>query len=259
MKIVRFALEGRTGYGILAGGKINVLWATPYDGGWENTTGEILTLGEVQLLAPCEPSKIVALGLNYLDHAQEFGHAVPAEPLIFLKPSTSVVGPEDDVIYPRMSRRVDYEAELAVVIGRPARHVKEEAFRDYVLGYTCINDITARDLQKKDGQFTRSKSFDTFAPLGPWIETEIPDPDNLTVEAYLNGDRKQHSSTSNLVFPVATLVSFISKIMTLLPGDVIATGTPSGIGPMREGDVVEVRVEGIGALRNRVVAERVGE
>jgi 2-keto-4-pentenoate hydratase/2-oxohepta-3-ene-1,7-dioic acid hydratase in catechol pathway len=259
MKIVRFALEGRTGYGILAGGKINVLWATPYEGGLENTTGEILTLGDVKLLAPSEPSKIVALGLNYLDHAQEFGHAVPAEPLIFLKPSTSVVGPEDDVIYPRMSRRVDYEAELAVVIGRPARQVREEAFRDYVLGYTCINDITARDLQKKDGQFTRSKSFDTFAPLGPWIETEIPDPDNLTVEAYLNGVRKQHSNTSNLVFPVATLVSFISKIMTLLPGDIIATGTPSGIGPMREGDVVEVRVEGIGALRNRVVAERVGE
>ncbi len=259
MRIVRFALEGRTGYGILDGEKINVLWATPYDGGWENTTGEILTLGEVQLLAPCEPSKIVALGLNYFDHAAEFGRAVPDEPLIFLKPSTSVVGPEDDVIYPRMSRRVDYEAELGVVIGRACHHVREEAFRDYVLGYTCINDVTARDLQKKDGQFTRSKSFDTFAPLGPWIETEIPDPDNLLVEAYLNGERRQHSSTANMVFPVATLVAFISRIMTLLPGDLIATGTPSGIGPMREGDVVEVRVEGIGTLRNRVVAERVTE
>jgi 2-keto-4-pentenoate hydratase/2-oxohepta-3-ene-1,7-dioic acid hydratase in catechol pathway len=259
MKIVRFALQGRTGYGILAGEQINVLWATPYEGGFQKTTGEVLSLPEVQLLAPCEPSKIVALGLNYLDHAQEFGHALPAEPLIFLKPSTSVIGPEEDIVYPRMSRRMDYEAELAVVIGRPARHVREEAFRDYVLGYTCINDVTARDLQKKDGQFTRSKSFDTFAPLGPWIETEIPDPDNLTVETYLNGQRKQHSSTSNLVFPVAALVSFISKIMTLLPGDVIATGTPAGIGPMQEGDVVEVRVEGVGTLRNRVTAERVSE
>ena len=257
MRIVRFALEGRTGYGILEGEKINVLWATPYDGGLENTTGEILTRGDVQLLAPCEPTKIVALGLNYLDHAAEFGHAVPAEPLLFLKPSTSVIGPEEDIVYPQMSRRVDYEAELAVVIGRPARHVKAAAFRDYVLGYTCINDVTARDLQKKDGQFTRSKSFDTFAPLGPWIETEIADPNNLTVEAYLNGERRQHSSTSNLVFQVGTLVSFISRIMTLLPGDLIATGTPSGIGPMVEGDVVEVRVEGIGSLQNRVVAERV--
>jgi 2-keto-4-pentenoate hydratase/2-oxohepta-3-ene-1,7-dioic acid hydratase in catechol pathway len=259
MKIVRFEMAGRTGYGILKGEQIEVLWATPYEGGFKNTTGEVLSLPEVQLLSPCEPSKIVALGLNYLDHAQEFGHALPAEPLIFLKPSTSVIGPEEDIVYPRMSRRLDYEAELAVVIGRPARHVREADFRDYVLGYTCINDVTARDLQKKDGQFTRSKSFDTFAPLGPWIETELPDPDNLTVETYLNGQRRQHSNTSNLVFPVGTLVSFISKIMTLLPGDVIATGTPAGIGPMQEGDVVEVRVEGIGTLRNRVVTERVGE
>jgi 2-keto-4-pentenoate hydratase/2-oxohepta-3-ene-1,7-dioic acid hydratase in catechol pathway len=259
MRLVRFEMEGRTGYGVLEGEKISVLWNTPYDGGWANTTGEVLSLPEVRLLAPCEPSKIVALGLNYLDHAQEFGHAVPAEPLIFLKPSTSVIGPEDDIVYPRMSRRVDYEAELAVVIGRACRRVPEGAFRDCVLGYTCINDVTARDLQKKDGQFTRSKSFDTFAPLGPWIETEVPDPDNLTVEAFLNGERRQHSSTVNLVFPVATLVAFISRIMTLLPGDLIATGTPSGIGPMQEGDVVEVRVEGIGTLRNRVVAERVTE
>jgi 2-keto-4-pentenoate hydratase/2-oxohepta-3-ene-1,7-dioic acid hydratase in catechol pathway len=155
-----------------------------------------------------------------------------------------------------MSRRVDYEAELAVVIGRPCRQVRTEEAQDYVLGYTCFNDVTARDLQKKDGQFTRSKSFDTFAPLGPWIETEVPDPDNLTVEAYLNDERRQHSSTRNLVFPVANLVSFISRIMTLLPGDVIATGTPSGVGPMQPGDVVEVRVAGVGTLKNRLVEER---
>jgi 2-keto-4-pentenoate hydratase/2-oxohepta-3-ene-1,7-dioic acid hydratase in catechol pathway len=257
MRIVRFELEGRTGYGLLEGERIKVLWDTPYEGGLANTTGEAVSLPEVTLLAPCEPTKIVAIGLNYRDHAAEFGNPIPEEPLIFMKPSTAVIGPDEDIVYPGMSRRVDYEAELAVVIGKPCRHAAPEDFRDYVLGYTCINDVTARDLQKKDGQFTRSKSFDTFAPLGPWIETELPEPDHLTVEAYLNGERRQHSNTSNLVFSVATLVSFISRIMTLLPGDVIATGTPSGIGPMRPGDVVEIRVEGIGALRNRLVSGKV--
>jgi 2-keto-4-pentenoate hydratase/2-oxohepta-3-ene-1,7-dioic acid hydratase in catechol pathway len=254
MRIVRFELGGRTGYGIIEGEKISVLWGAPYGDGCSNTTGELLSLPEVTLLAPCEPSKIMAIGLNYRDHAVEFGHPLPVEPLLFMKPSTSVIGPDEDIVYPEMSRRVDYEAELAVVIGKTARHVREEDFRDYVLGYTCINDVTARDLQKKDGQFTRSKSFDTFSPLGPWIETEIADPDNLTVEAFLNGERRQHGNTGNMVFGVAALVSFISRIMTLLPGDVIATGTPAGIGPMQPGDVVEVKLEGIGALRNRLVA-----
>lgn len=255
MRIVRFELQGRTGYGILEGEKISVLWGTPYDG-LGNTTGEIVSLPEVTLLAPCEPSKIVALGLNYRDHAAEFGHPIPAEPLIFLKPPTSVIGPDEDIVYPAMTRQVDYEAEMAVVMGRPCRHVRAEDFRDYVLGYTVCNDVTARDLQKKDGQWTRAKGFDTFAPLGPWIETEIPDPDNLVVEAYLNGENRQHSNTKNLVFGAAALVEFISRIMTLVPGDVIATGTPSGIGAMQPGDVVEIRVEGIGTLRNRVVAEK---
>jgi 2-keto-4-pentenoate hydratase/2-oxohepta-3-ene-1,7-dioic acid hydratase in catechol pathway len=257
MRIVRFEMQGRTGYGLLAGEKIEVLWGTPYDGGLANTTGEVVSLPEVTLLAPCEPSKIVAIGLNYRDHAAEFGNPIPDEPLIFMKPNTAVIGPDEDIVYPEMSRRVDYEAELAVVIGKTARLVKEADFRDYVLGYTCINDVTARDLQKKDGQFTRSKSFDTFAPLGPWIETAIADPDHLTVEAYLNGERRQHGNTSNMVFAVPILVAFISRIMTLLPGDVIATGTPSGIGPMRPGDVVEIRVEGIGTLRNRLVSGKV--
>ncbi|MDP1761430.1 MAG: fumarylacetoacetate hydrolase family protein, partial [Deltaproteobacteria bacterium] len=207
-------------------------------------------------LAPCEPTKIVALGLNYRDHALEIGHPLPEEPLLFMKPSTAVIGPDEDIVYPAMSRQVDYEAELAVVMGRTCRFVKAEDFRDYVLGYTCINDVTARDLQRKDGQFTRSKSFDTFAPLGPWIETAIPDPDNLMVEAYLNGERRQHGNTRNMVFGVAAQVSFISRIMTLRPGDVIATGTPFGIGPMAPGDVVEIRVEGIGRLQTRVVTER---
>jgi 2-keto-4-pentenoate hydratase/2-oxohepta-3-ene-1,7-dioic acid hydratase in catechol pathway len=258
MRLVRFEQMGRTAYGILEGEKISVLWGPPYDGGLANTTGEVVSLPGVLLLAPCEPSKIVALGLNYRDHAAEFGNPVPDEPLIFMKPSTAVIGPDAAIVYPAMSRRVDYEAELAVVMGRSARHVPEDQALEYVLGYTCFNDVTARDLQKKDGQFTRAKSFDTFAALGPWIETEIGDPDHLTVEAFLNGARKQHSNTNNLVFGVATLIAFISRIMTLLPGDVIATGTPSGIGPMQPGDVVEIRVEKIGTLRNQVVAERVG-
>jgi 2-keto-4-pentenoate hydratase/2-oxohepta-3-ene-1,7-dioic acid hydratase in catechol pathway len=246
---------GRTGYGILEGEKISVLWETPYDG-MDKTTGEVLSLPEVTLLAPCEPTKIMALGLNYRDHAAEFGLPIPDEPLIFLKPSTAVIGPDEDIVYPAMSRRVDYEAELGVVIGRTCRQVPEEEVRDYILGFTCFNDVTARDLQKKDGQWARAKGFDTFAPLGPWIETEITDPNNLMVEAYLNGESRQHSNTRNMIFKVAAQVAFISQVMTLLPGDVIATGTPSGIGPMREGDVVEIRVEGIGTLKNRIVSER---
>ena len=253
MRIVRFNQEGRSGYAVLDGEKILPLWENPFAGITE--TGEVLALADVTLLAPCEPSKIVALGLNYRDHAAEFGHPVPDKPLIFLKPSTAVIGPEADIIYPQMSRRVDYEAELAVIIGKTAHRVEEDKALDYVLGYTCFNDVTARDLQKKDGLFTRAKGFDTFAAMGPWIETEIRDPDNAMVEAYLNGERRQHSSTSNMVFGVRRLISFISQVMTLLPGDVIATGTPSGIGPMRPGDVVEVKVEGIGTLRNRVLAE----
>lgn len=253
MRLVRFALEGRTGYGILDGEKVLPLWDTPFVG--LSQSGEVLALADVRLLAPCEPTKIIALGLNYRAHAAEFGHPVPDEPLIFMKPSTSVIGPEEDIVYPRMSRRVDYEAELAVVMGKKARHVPEEKALEYVLGYACFNDVTARDLQKKDGQFTRAKGFDTFAPLGPWIETEVADPDNLAVEAYLNGERRQKGNTQDMVFGVRHLLSFISRIMTLLPGDVIATGTPAGIGPMRVGDVVEVRVEGLGVLRNQVVSE----
>ena len=253
MKIVRFDQEGRSGYGVLDGEKILPIWENPFAGITE--TGETLVLSDVTLLAPCEPSKIVALGLNYRDHAAEFGHPVPDEPLIFLKPSTAVIGPEAAIIYPKMSRRVDYEAELAVVIGKTAHRVREDDALEYVLGYTCFNDVTARDLQKKDGLFTRAKGFDTFAAMGPWIETAIGDPDNVMVEAYLNGEPRQHASTSNMVFGVRRLIAFISEVMTLLPGDVISTGTPSGIGPMRPGDVVEVRVEGIGTLRNRVLAE----
>lgn len=251
MKIVRLVYQGQVHYGILDGEVVQILAGPPYEG--LNKTGQAVPLTEGRLLAPCEPSKIIALGLNYRDHAQEMRMTLPQEPLIFMKPSTSVIGPEEAIIYPPQSRRVDYEAEMAVVIGRRAEKVSEAQAGEYILGYTCCNDVTARDLQKKDGQFTRSKSFNTFAPLGPWVETELADPGDVSVEADVNGQRRQHSHTSNLVFGVATLVSFISHIMTLLPGDVIATGTPSGVGPLQPGDVVEIRLGGIGSLRNPVI------
>ncbi len=248
MRLVRFFYKDAVQYGILEGETVWPVSTPPWEG--IAKTGEHLPQDRVRLVAPCAPSKIVALGLNYQDHAVEFGRAVPDEPLIFLKPSTAVIGPEAEIRYPAMARRVDYEAELGVIIGKTAHHVPEERALDYVWGYTCVNDVTARDLQKKDGQFTRAKGFDTFCPLGPWIETDIADPDNLTVEAYLNGERRQHGSTRDMVFGVRRLIWFISQVMTLLPGDVIATGTPAGIGPMRPGDVVEIKVEGIGTLRN---------
>ena len=209
-------------------------------------------LSEIRFLPPCSPTKIVAVGLNYRDHAAEMKKPIPEEPLLFMKPSTSVIGHEDKIIYPKhMSSRIDYEGELAVVIGKIARWVEENEAFDYVFGYTCINDITARDLQIKDVQYTRAKGFDTFAPVGPVIETEL-DPSDLEISTFLNGERRQHSRTSELIFNVPRLIIFISRVMTLLPGDIIATGTPSGIGSIKIGDKVEVKVEGIGILRNYV-------
>ncbi len=193
----------------------------------------------------------MALGLNYRDHAARGEDALPEEPLLFIKPSTSVIGPGEAIVYPKMSKRVDYEAELAVVIRKKAKAVPEERAAEYILGYTCFNDVTARDLQPKDGQWTKSKGFDTFAPIGPWIVTDI-DPHHLDISSYLNGERRQHSNTKNLIFGPYQLVSFISHVMTLLPGDVIATGTPSGIGPMAIGDRVDIVIEGIGTLSNTV-------
>ena len=208
-------------------------------------------VNDVSLLAPCLPSKIVAVGLNYIDHAKELGMKVPDEPVLFMKPSTSVIGQDASIIYPKMSSRVDYEAELAVVIKDKTQNIEPEEAHLHILGYTCLNDVTARDLQKKDGQWTRAKSFDTFCPIGPYVVTDI-NPNNLKIELYLNGQLKQSSNTSNLIFNVEKLVSFISKVMTLFPGDIIATGTPSGIGPMKRGDKVEVVVEKVGRLRNFV-------
>ncbi|MCP3678384.1 MAG: fumarylacetoacetate hydrolase family protein [Deltaproteobacteria bacterium] len=209
-------------------------------------------LDEVKLLPPCVPSKIIAIGLNYKAHASEFNKVLPEEPMIFMKPPTAVIGHGDEIVYPaHMSRRVDFEGELAVVIGREARMVSEDEAGEYILGYTCFNDVTARDLQKTDKQYARAKGFDTFAPMGPWIETDL-DPLDVRIESYLNGEKRQDTSTADMIFNTYRIVSFVSLIMTLLPGDVIATGTPSGVGKMKPGNTVEIRIEGVGSLVNRV-------
>ena len=252
MKIIRYQDGVNTNWGVIEGDSVREMDGNPF--GHFHLTSKMKKIGEVKLLSPCLPSKIVALGLNYRDHAEEVKMALPKEPLIFMKPSTSVIGPGEAIIYPKMSKRVEYEAELAIVIGKEAKNVSEERAADYILGYTCLNDVTARDLQPKDGQWTTAKGFDTFAPIGPWIMTDI-DPHHLDVSSYLNGERRQHSNTKNLIFGPRQLVSFISRVMTLLPGDVIATGTPSGIGPMAIGDKIDVVIEEIGTLSNDVAAE----
>jgi 2-keto-4-pentenoate hydratase/2-oxohepta-3-ene-1,7-dioic acid hydratase in catechol pathway len=250
MKIARFSSGKQTGYGIVKSDLISVIQHSPFVSIRE--TGVAVKLSDVKLLAPCLPSKIVCLGLNYKLHAEEAKSKLPEEPLLFLKPPSAAIGPEDKIVYPEMSRRVDYEGELGVVIKKKARHISREEALDYVLGYTCFNDVTARDLQSKDGQWTRAKGFDTFAAFGPCIETDV-DPASTPVETYLNGQLKQKGNTADLIFPVRQLISFISHVMTLLPGDIIATGTPEGIAPMQPGDTVEIKIPPIGTLRNYVV------
>jgi 2-keto-4-pentenoate hydratase/2-oxohepta-3-ene-1,7-dioic acid hydratase in catechol pathway len=250
VKLVRFRHDVRIRTGVIQGDAIRVLSGTFFEN--PVPTGGEVGLSEVRLLAPVIPSKVVAVGRNYDAHAQEMGEEVPEEPIIFMKPSTSVIGPGDPVPLPPESRRVDHEAELAVVIGRLCRRVTEEEAPKFVLGFTCGNDVTARDLQKKDGQWTRAKGFDGFCPLGPWVETEL-DVSDLQVACRVNGEIRQSGRTSAMAFPPPMLVSYVSQVMTLLPGDVILTGTPSGIGPLSDGDEIEVEVEGIGVLANKVV------
>jgi len=249
MRLVRFLVKGGPAYGILNNDEIVELDRE----GYASLTSRraVHRASEVRLLAPCVPTKVVAVGLNYRDHARELGMAVPENPVLFLKPPTAVIGPGDNIIYPAMSRQVDYEGELGIVIRDRVRRISPAESRQHILGYTCANDVTARDLQKQDGQWTRAKGFDTFCPVGPWIETDL-DPGDLLIETYLNGESRQSSRTSQFVFGVDRLVSFISQVMTLDPGDLIITGTPAGIGPMKAGDEVEVRIEGIGSLKNRV-------
>jgi 2-keto-4-pentenoate hydratase/2-oxohepta-3-ene-1,7-dioic acid hydratase in catechol pathway len=238
-------------WGVLDGVELKLI-AGDLLGGWKETA-ERVRLSEVKLLSPVMPSKVVALGLNYRDHAKEMGLPIPPEPILFLKPSTAVIGPNEPILYPAggITNRVDYEAELAIVIKKTAKDVPAERAQEYILGYTCLNDVTARDLQAKDGQWTRAKSFDTFCPLGPCLETEL-DPADLKIEAVLNGQVVQSSSTRELIFNVPAIIAQVSRVMTLLPGDVIATGTPPGIGPLKPGDTITIAVQGIGRLTNPV-------
>lgn len=253
MRLVRFRHGDRIATGAVERGsdEIQVLKGTFVEE--PLPTGETVPVDDVRLLAPVLPSKLVCVGKNYAAHAAEFGMDVPEEPLLFLKPSTAVIGPEDPIGLLPISRRIDYEGELAVVIGRLSRDVRAEDAAKYILGYTCGNDVTLRDLQKTDDQWARAKGFDGSAPLGPWIETDL-DPNDATVRTRLNGEIRQQASTADMVFGVATLLEYITTFMTLLPGDVLLTGTPEGVGPLADGDVVEVEVEGVGVLRNEVRA-----
>jgi len=254
MKYLRFFQNGNIRYGLIE--KDNII---------REVVGDIFnnykikkntySLSEITFLPPCVPTKIIAVGLNYFDHANEVQMKIPDEPLIFMKPPSTLIAHNDNIIYPKMSKQLDYEAELAVIIKNRIKNIEPEDVSNNILGYTCFNDVTARDLQKKDGQWTRAKSFDTFAPIGPFISTDL-NPNNLQIKLYKNGQLMQNSSTSNMIFKVDEIVSFISKIMTLFPGDIIATGTPLGVGQLEAGDKVEVEIKGIGILRNTVFLEK---
>jgi 2-keto-4-pentenoate hydratase/2-oxohepta-3-ene-1,7-dioic acid hydratase in catechol pathway len=260
MRIARFVADSEVGYGLvegladdgMPGPETVILGIDGHPVGELKPSGVVHRFADVRLLAPILPSKVVAVGRNYAAHAAEMGGVVPAEPLIFLKPSTAIIGPNDSIVYPAATNEVSYEAELAVVIGRLCRDVPVERVNEVILGYTCANDLTARDLQRTDGQWTRAKGFDTFCPLGPWIETDL-DPSDLAIGSKVDGEVRQDGRTSQMVNDVPRLVSWISEVMTLLPGDVILTGTPAGVGPILPGQTAEVTIEGIGTLRNPVV------
>jgi len=254
MKYLRFLQNGNIRYGLLEkGNTIREVVGDIFNN--HKNTENVFSLSEITFLPPCVPTKIIAVGLNYFDHANEFQMKISDEPLIFMKPPSTLIAHNDNIIYPKMSKQLDYEAELAVIIKNRIKNIEPEDVFENILGYTCFNDVTARDLQKKDEQWTRAKSFDTFAPIGPFISTGL-NPDNLQIKLYKNGQLMQNSSTNNMIFKVDKIISFISKIMTLFPGDIIATGTPSGVGKLEEGDIVEVEIEGIGILKNNVLLEK---
>jgi len=251
VKIYRFLHDGSPAIGVANGDRI-----IRYTGSdamtLGNAIGDSIALADAKLLAPVTPSKIVAVGRNYAEHAKELGNDAPSEPIIFLKPPSAVLPPNGTIVRPPQSQRVDFEGELVIVIGSTARNVPAASWRSVTLGFTCANDVTARDLQKKDVQFTRGKSFDTFCPLGPCIETDL-DPAALSLRTRVNGQTKQDGNTRDMVFNCAVIIEFVTSIMTLHPGDVILTGTPAGVGPLVAGDRVEVEIEGIGVLRNDVL------
>ncbi|MCK8816157.1 fumarylacetoacetate hydrolase family protein [Natroniella sulfidigena] len=250
MKYVRFKKDDQISYGIIEQEQVTTIQGNIY--GNYSLTDKTYQLSEIELLVPCEPSKIVCVGLNYLDHAQELGMEIPKEPVIFLKPTSALIGPGDKIEYPQMGQQVDYEAELAIVIKQETKGISAAEAKDHILGYTCFNDVTARDLQTKDGQWTRAKSFDTFAPVGPAIVSDI-EANNLEIKLLKNGEVKQNSNTEQMIFTVEEIVSFISQVMTLEAGDLIATGTPPGVGPVEVGDQIVVEIERVGSLKNVVV------
>jgi 2-keto-4-pentenoate hydratase/2-oxohepta-3-ene-1,7-dioic acid hydratase in catechol pathway len=257
LKFLRFMYQGKVRTGYFNGEEIietpvHILDALSAPE--ESTQPKIQSymMGEVQILPPVSPSKVICVGLNYRDHAGELNMDIPEEPIIFMKPPTGVIGHLEDIIYPTTSQEVDYEAEMAIVMSKKAKNVSADEAWDFIGGYTVLNDVTARDLQRKDGQWTRAKSFDTFCPIGPCIETEL-DPHNQDISLKLNGEIKQDSNTKNMIFGVHELVEFVSHIMTLNPGDVIATGTPPGVGQIQSDDMVQIQVDGIGILENRVI------
>ena len=252
-RLIRFEQADRIAYGRLDGDTVRVLSGDLF--GNREESGETLPLSDVKLLAPCQPTKVICVGFKYRDHAEEFNTPIPEVPNIFMKPLSALTGPEAPVFFPKMSKQMDYEAEMVMVIGQKARHVSVEDAPNYVLGYTIGNDVTARDLQDPTKQWTVCKGFDTFAPIGPWIETAVDPKAGLDISCWVNGERRQHSNTKHLIFDVPYLVSYLSQAMTLEPGDVIFTGTPSGIGPVNPGDVMEIRIQGIGSLFNPVESE----
>lgn len=250
MRICRVAYDDDLHYGVIEGEAVALLSSHPF--GPFEPDGRVVALADVRLVAPVLPSKVIAVGKNYLDHVREMGgETPPQEPMIFLKPSTSVVGPGDPIMLPWQSEQVEHEAELAIVVGRLCRDVDEDRVDEVVLGYTCANDVTARDLQRVDGQWGRAKGFDTFCPLGPWIATEV-DLDDATIECRVNGAVRQSSTLGDMVRSPRELVAWISSVMTILPGDVILTGTPAGVSPLAAGDEVAVSIDGIGTLTNQV-------
>ena len=257
MRIARFTppkeISASPLFGVVSGNEIEILAGDPLYSGITKT-GEKVALDSVKLLAPVIPrSKVVCVGKNYADHAKEMDSAVPEQPVIFIKPNTSVIGPDDAIVWPSMSKKVDHEAELAIVIGKICKDVPKERVRDVIFGYTVGNDVTARDLQKVDGQWSRAKGFDTFCPLGPWIETDL-DPSDLAISAEVDGELRQNDRTSSMIFNIPTIIQFITQVYTLLPGDVILTGTPAGVGVIPVGSTVSVTIEKIGTLSNRAVA-----
>ena len=250
MKFAKILRDNIPVWGVLEGEVVRTLKTVPYNG--IEYDGKTEEFSKAKLLAPCDPTKIVCVGKNYFDHAIEIGDGVPEYPILFIKPTTSLNNPDSGIVYPPFVKRLDYECELAIVIKKTAKNIRKEDYCNFILGYTCLNDITARDIQQKDGQWTRSKSMDGFAPIGPILTDEI-NPNDVGVSTILNGEVKQLSRTSKFMTKIPEMMEFITAAMTLLPGDVIATGTPSGIGPMKPGDTVVIKIEGIGELKNTIV------